>query len=100
MAKKIAAKRSAKRVPATKKTVPKRTTAKPTSTVRTNTKQAQLIDLLRRPEGATIRQVCAALDWKPHSVRGALAGTLKKRLGLNVHSEKPNGGDRVYRIAG
>jgi len=98
MAKKTAAKRSAKRVSAAK-VASKRTAAKPTSTLRTNTKQAQFIDLLRRPEGATIAQACAALDWKPHSVRGALAGTVKKRLRLNVQSEKPKGGDRVYRIA-
>jgi len=94
-----------KQKPAPKRGTPKRAARKPARTeaaarTRGNTKQAQLIGLMRRPEGATIAQVCTALDWKPHSVRGALAGTLKKRLRLDIRSEKPKGGDRVYRIAG
>lgn len=66
---------------------------------RDNTKQATLIAMLRRPEGATIPQMSSALDWEPHTVRGTLAGALKKRLGLTLVSEKTQGEDRVYRIA-
>jgi hypothetical protein len=45
---------------------------------RENTKQAKVVDLLRRPEGATIAQLVKATGWQPHTVRGALAGALKK----------------------
>ena len=65
---------------------------------RDDTKQAQLIAMLRRREGATIAQIVAATGWQPHTVRGAFAGALKKKLGLTVTSEKVEG-TRVYRIA-
>lgn len=65
---------------------------------RPDTKQAQLIAMLRRPKGATIAQVVEATGWQPHTVRGAIAGALKKKLGLNVTSEKVEGRGRVYRI--
>ena len=55
--------------------------------------------MLRRKEGATIAQIVAATGWQPHTVRGAFAGALKKKLGLTVTSEKVEGGERVYRIA-
>ncbi len=66
---------------------------------RENSKEAQLIGLLRRPEGATVAQIVTATGWQAHTVRGAFAGALKKRRGLNVVSEKPQGGERVYRLA-
>ncbi|MGV2480404.1 UNVERIFIED_CONTAM: DUF3489 domain-containing protein, partial [Salmonella enterica subsp. enterica serovar Weltevreden] len=59
---------------------------------------AQVIAMLRRPEGATIRQIMEATSWQAHTVRGALAGALKKKLGLSIASDKPQGGERVYRI--
>ena len=65
---------------------------------RENTKQATMISMLRRPEGATIGQMASALDWQVHTVRGALAGALKKKLGLTLVSEKVKGAERVYRI--
>jgi hypothetical protein len=65
---------------------------------RDGTKQAQLIAMLRRKEGATIAQIVEATGWQAHSVRGALAGALKKKLGLTVTSEKVEAGERVYRI--
>lgn len=65
---------------------------------RDNTKQATLIAMLRRPEGATIGQMASALEWQAHTVRGALAGALKKKLGLTLVSEKEKGQERVYRI--
>jgi hypothetical protein len=70
---------------------------KPTRT-RANSKQAQLIEMLKRPEGATIEEIVAKLKWQAHTVRGAFAGALKKRLGLKVESEKVEGRGRVYRI--
>jgi hypothetical protein len=75
-------------------------TAAPRRRTRGDTKQATLIALLRRPEGATIAQMSSALDWQAHTVRGALAGALKKKLGLTLVSEKVAGADRVYRIPG
>lgn len=67
--------------------------------VRAGTKQALLIEMLRRPEGTTIDEVMAATGWQAHTVRGAMAGALKKKLGLEVTSEKVEGRERVYRIA-
>ena len=67
---------------------------------REGTKQAQLIAMLRRAEGTTIAQIVEATGWQPHTVRGALAGALKKRLGLDVSSENVEGRGRVHRIVG
>ncbi len=73
--------------------------AKPSSAVvRLGTKQALMIDLLKRKKGATIDEAIATTGWQPHSVRGAISGTLKKKLGLAVTSEKPGNGPRRYRI--
>ncbi len=65
---------------------------------RADSKQALVIGLLQRPEGATIGQIMEATGWQQHTVRGTLAGTLKKRLGLTITSAKEAGGQRVYRI--
>ena len=65
---------------------------------RADSKQALVIGLLQRPEGATIAQIMEATGWQQHTVRGTLAGTLKKRLGLTITSAKDAGGKRVYRI--
>jgi hypothetical protein len=65
---------------------------------REGTKQAQLIDMLRRPEGATIAEIVTATGWQAHTVRGAMAGALKKKLGLEFTSEKVEERGRVYRI--
>ncbi len=73
--------------------------AKPSpAAVRPGTKQALLIDLLTRKKGATIDEAVEATGWQVHSVRGAISGTLKKKLGLAVTSEKPGDGPRRYRI--
>jgi hypothetical protein len=73
--------------------------AKTASTPRTESKQSQLIAMLKQPDGATIVEITKALEWQPHTVRGAIAGALKKKLGLNVQSEKVDDRGRVYRIA-
>lgn len=65
---------------------------------RDNSKQAEVIQMLQRPEGATISQICAATGWQAHTVRGTFAGAFKKKLGLNLTSDKADGGDRIYRI--
>ncbi len=65
---------------------------------RPGSKQAKVIDLLKRPEGATVAEVMDATGWQPHSVRGMFAGALKKQQGLMVISTKEDRG-RVYRIA-
>ncbi len=67
---------------------------------RAGTKQALLIDLLQRKTGATITDLVHATGWQPHSVRGAISGTLKKKLGLTVTSETIEKRGRVYRIVG
>ena len=54
--------------------------------------------MLRPKEGATLAQIVAATGWLPHTVRGAFAGALKKKLGLTVTSKKGEGGQRVYWI--
>ena len=76
-----------------------KTTAQTRPRTRENSKQAQVIAMLRRPEGATIAQICEATGWQKHTVRGTFAGAFKKKLGLTIPSEKPDGGERVYRIA-
>lgn len=67
--------------------------------LRHGTKQALMIAMLRRPEGATVEQIAEATAWRNHSVRGAMAGGLKKKLGLTITSEKTEGAARIYRIA-
>ena len=75
------------------------------SQTRERSKQALVIEMLKRPEGATIAQICAATSWQPHTTRGFFAGTVKKKLGLPIVSEKlagpagaPGAGQRLYRI--
>ncbi|MCE8531534.1 DUF3489 domain-containing protein [Ruegeria pomeroyi] len=70
----------------------------PPTSGRTGTKQAQVIALLQRPEGASIAEIVAATGWQPHSARGMIAGALKKRLGLPITAEKIEGRGTVYRI--
>jgi hypothetical protein len=67
------------------------------SAARTDTKHARIIAMLRAPAGATIAAIMAATDWQQHSVRGFLAGVIRKKLGLNLVSEQTEKG-RVYRI--
>ena len=70
------------------------------SSVRAGTKQALLIDLLKRKKGATLEEAMAATGWQAHSVRGAISGTLKKKLGLTVASTLVDRRGRVYQIEG
>jgi hypothetical protein len=70
----------------------------PSSPIRIGTKQATLIAMLQRPDGATVNQVMESTGWLAHTVRGAISGAIKKKLGLNVVSEKSSSGERAYRI--
>jgi len=67
-------------------------------TPRPGTKQAKLIEMLSAEGGATIDEIVAALNWQPHTARGALSGALKKKPGLTITSEKVEGRGRAYRI--
>ena len=92
---------------ATPTTAPLATPAsEPTPAGRSHSKQALVIEMLKRPEGATIAQISEATGWQAHTVRGTFAGALKKKLGLTIVSEKiegpagtPGAGQRLYRIA-
>ncbi|MBK5933564.1 uncharacterized protein DUF3489 [Rhodovulum imhoffii] len=66
---------------------------------RAGTKQAKLIEMLRAEGGATIDEIVGETGWQPHTVRGAFAGALKKKLGLEVTSEKVEGRGRVYKLS-
>src|SRR6218665_357605 len=65
--------------------------------VRPGTKLAALVVALRRPQGATNLQLTLATGWQPHSVRGAISGLLRRRLGLTVTQARNADGERVYR---
>ena len=65
---------------------------------RANSKQAAVIALLKRPEGATINEIVTLTGWQTHTIRGTFAGAFKKKLGLEITSVKEPGRDRVYRI--
>jgi len=69
----------------------------PRPAVGRDTKHARIIAMLRKPAGATIAAIMTATEWQQHSVRGFLAGVIRKKLGLNLVSEQTDKG-RVYRI--
>jgi hypothetical protein len=73
--------------------------SEPPQAQRADSKQAQVIRMLRAPSGTTIVAMVTATGWQQHSVRGFLAGVVRKKLGLNLLSEAGDGG-RVYRIKG
>ncbi|MGC8761524.1 MAG: DUF3489 domain-containing protein [Bryobacteraceae bacterium] len=79
---------------------PKEATApEGTPTARPGSKKAIVLDLLRRPEGATLREIMSATQWLPHTVRGFVSGGLTKKMGLKIESFKSTNGDRAYRLA-
>lgn len=67
--------------------------------IRRGTKLAEIVDAMKRPGGATIAQMMASTGWQAHSVRGAISGMVRKRLGYEVVTEKGADGQRAYRIA-
>ena len=68
------------------------------STIRPGTKLASIIDAMRHPGGATIAQMMTRTGWQAHTVRGAISGMIRKRLGYEVVTEKGANGQRAYRI--
>ena len=71
--------------------------AKPVA-IRAGTKQAQIIAMLQRPEGATVAEMVEATGWLAHTVRGCISGALKKKLGLPITAEKVEGRGTVYKL--
>ncbi len=87
-----------KRPSRSKPAKPSATTGRPSPGGARITKGQRCLDLLIAPNGATIVELQAATDWQAHSVRGFLAGTVKKKLGLIVESKKAENGIRRYRV--
>ena len=65
---------------------------------RDGSKAAKILDLLKRPDGATLAELMKATGWLAHSVRGFLSGTIRKKLGLTVTSAKSDDGNRRYYV--
>lgn len=78
---------------------PPRRPKPPAPTKPPESKIAKVIVMMRKPGGATIKAIMDATNWQAHSVRGAIAGAIKKKMGLKVISET-RGDERVYRIGG
>ena len=72
--------------------------AKETGGAREGSKTAKVLDLLKRPDGATLAELMKVTGWQAHSVRGFLSGTLGKKLGLKLESTKAEDGERTYSI--
>jgi hypothetical protein len=72
--------------------------AKKATGARDGSKAAKVLDLLKRPGGATAKELQKATGWLPHSVRGFLSGTVGKKLGLTVTSTKGEDGERTYSV--
>ena len=93
----VASARKAKPSPQAERTPDGTATLKPVA-IRAGTKQARIIALLQRPEGATVAEMVEATSWQAHTVRGSISGALKKKLGLPVAAEKVEGRGTVYRL--
>jgi hypothetical protein len=92
--------KSARKAMPAKKTPKRRTkreVAKP-KVARDGSKTAKILDLLKRPGGVTSKDLMKATGWLPHSVRGFLSGTVRKKLGLTVTSTKGENGERTYSV--
>lgn len=74
------------------------TPATPAVQLRADTKQAKMMNLLQRPEGATLDEMCTETGWLQHTVRGVLVNTFKKRLKLTISSHKVDNEARRYRL--
>ena len=65
---------------------------------RAGSKTSKLLELLKRPGGTTLNKLMKATGWQSHSVRGFLSGTVAKKMGLKVKSEKSENGERTYSV--
>ena len=86
--------------PARKAKAPKTTAKAKTEGARPGSKTAKILDLLKRPGGATLKVLMKTSGWQPHSVRGFLSGTVGKKMGLTVTSAKDEDGERSYSVKG
>lgn len=81
----------------------KQATAKDDATsakgAREGSKKAIVLDLIRRPDGASLKEIMDLTDWQAHSVRGFISGSLSKKMGINIESFKRADGERAYRTA-
>jgi hypothetical protein len=68
-------------------------------TAREGSKKAIVLELIRRPDGATLKDIMEATGWQAHSVRGFISGTLSKKMGFKVESTKRPDGERAYQLA-
>jgi hypothetical protein len=85
--------------PSKGKAVHKATGAKKAATTRPGSKTAKILDLLRRPAGASVKELMKATGWQHHSVRSFLSGTVAKKMGTPVESFKRGYGERGYRLS-
>jgi hypothetical protein len=69
-----------------------------TPTARDGSKKAIVLDMLKRPEGATLADIMSATAWQAHSVRGFISGSLGKKMGLKIESAKRDDGQRAYKL--
>ena len=92
---KVAPKKQAKEKVASKKAAKVKEAAVP----REFSKKSIVLDLLRRPKGATMAEIAKATDWQNHSIRGFISGTITKKMGLKVDSTKNADGGRNYKLA-
>jgi hypothetical protein len=87
-----------KKAKATKEAKPKNDATGPKG-AREGSKKAIVLDMLKRPAGATLADIMSATGWQAHSVRGFISGSLSKKMGISVESFKSESGDRAYRVA-
>lgn len=86
-----------KKAKATKEAKPKDDATGPKG-AREGSKKAIVLDMLKRPAGATLADIMSATGWQAHSVRGFISGSLSKKMGISVESFKSESGDRAYRV--
>jgi hypothetical protein len=87
-----------RRAVATQTVKPTKKAARTRGSARQGSKTAKILDLLKRPGGATLKEIMKATTWQSHSVRGFLSGTLRKKLGLRIDSFKGENNERTYRV--
>jgi len=89
---------AAKKAKSATKTKAAEKAPKAASPVRDGSKAAEVLNLLKRPDGVTLKELMKATGWQAHSVRGFLSGTVGKKMGLTVTSTKAEDGERTYSV--